>query len=249
MKCRFLALVGALMLSGGSAAFADVVTITFSGTLTSGTDYTGVFGLPPGTSLTADPFSVVYQFDTTAGALSAQSDGHGTTIGYNLTGDSFTATLTINGVSQSIGPQGSSYTRNTFGSPYGTPTSSVFVGASYAAPNPYLTTITVQNSVISPTPFFPIGFGNFTYTLTAADTSSGSFEIFNCTTCNPYYPTSLTPDETFAGGSFATQTVSESDQLAETPLPSTWIMMLPVLGGLAFVGYRQRNSTAHHKFA
>jgi len=48
-------------------AHAADVTITITGTVLSGTDVTGVFGFPPNTDLTGNPYTVTFTFDDTKG--------------------------------------------------------------------------------------------------------------------------------------------------------------------------------------
>jgi hypothetical protein len=65
------ALCGALaltMLGGVREAVASTVTVTITGTVFSGEDYSGVFGFAPSTDLHGQPFSLVYTFDDTKGA-------------------------------------------------------------------------------------------------------------------------------------------------------------------------------------
>jgi MYXO-CTERM domain-containing protein len=59
----------ALGLAGAGPAGAAIVQATYSGTILSGTDVTGVFGFAPGTDLTGKAYSSTYVFDTTVGQL------------------------------------------------------------------------------------------------------------------------------------------------------------------------------------
>ena len=60
-------LATALAFAAPAKAWAKVVTFTITGTVASGTDYSGVFGFPPGTDLTGQPYVLVYTFDDTKG--------------------------------------------------------------------------------------------------------------------------------------------------------------------------------------
>ena len=60
----------AIALAGGSASHAQVVLQTYSGTVTSGSDFAGLFG-PPATDLTGKPFVAVFEVDTSLGNLSS----------------------------------------------------------------------------------------------------------------------------------------------------------------------------------
>lgn len=63
-------LVLGIALLGGAAAHAAVVLQTFSGTVTSGNDYEGLFG-PPLADLTGKPFVAVFKVDTARGNFSS----------------------------------------------------------------------------------------------------------------------------------------------------------------------------------
>jgi hypothetical protein len=51
----------------GESAGASIVTITVTGTVFTGTDFTGVFGLGANAGLSGQPFNLVYTFDDTKG--------------------------------------------------------------------------------------------------------------------------------------------------------------------------------------
>lgn len=55
---------------GGAAAHAAVVLQTYSGTVTSGNDFAGLFG-PPLTDLAGKPFVAVFEVDTSLGSFSS----------------------------------------------------------------------------------------------------------------------------------------------------------------------------------
>lgn len=71
-RMGIMAALSAMMIAGSvpgivPVASAATVTITITGTMASGTDDTGVFGFPPKTDLTKQPFSVTFTFDDTKG--------------------------------------------------------------------------------------------------------------------------------------------------------------------------------------
>ena len=83
----------ALLCVGVTSASADIVTLTYTGTV-AGTDYAGYFG-PPGADLTNAAFTAVYVFDTDIGI-----HGSGipfTTYAYGLPTPAISAKLNING--------------------------------------------------------------------------------------------------------------------------------------------------------
>lgn len=63
-----------IALSGGAAAHAAVVLQTYSGTVTSGNDFAGLFG-PALTDLTGKPFVAVFEVDTSRGNFSSGPTG------------------------------------------------------------------------------------------------------------------------------------------------------------------------------
>jgi hypothetical protein len=104
LKIATSAVAAALLaLFGASPASATIVQVTYTGTLSSGFDTSGVFG-PPGTDLTNDPYTASYLFDTTfAGSTPTYNVAYGgTIISVPNASPSLGATLTINGRSFSI---------------------------------------------------------------------------------------------------------------------------------------------------
>src|SRR5262245_10680766 len=84
-----------------SPASADMVTVTYSGTVHDGFDNAGIFG-PANTSLAGDTFTVVYSFNTALGLNNSTSDRA------SLIGGTGTATFQPSpalGVSVTIGSQ------------------------------------------------------------------------------------------------------------------------------------------------
>ena len=59
-----------IALLGGAAAHAAVVLQTYSGTVTSGNDFAGLFG-PASADLTGKPFVAVFTVDTARGSFSS----------------------------------------------------------------------------------------------------------------------------------------------------------------------------------
>jgi hypothetical protein len=69
MKKTFLAsAMSAMLIAMSGVAQAAIVSVTYSGKVTSGVDTTGVFGAP-GVNLAGLPFTVKYVFDTARGAV------------------------------------------------------------------------------------------------------------------------------------------------------------------------------------
>ena len=101
MNRRFLAASAAALLA--SAAQAGPVTVIWSGTVTSGADYAGLFA-DPFTDMTGAQFVAIYQFDpakgVTAGASTLAQAYGGTSRG--VESPSLGATFSINGHSVSF---------------------------------------------------------------------------------------------------------------------------------------------------
>jgi hypothetical protein len=86
-----------------SSASASVITVTYDGVVSDGTDATGLFG-PAGTALGGESYQLTYTFDTSKGALvphpnGTELSGGPGSIGYSSPG---MAVLTINGRSVAI---------------------------------------------------------------------------------------------------------------------------------------------------
>ena len=99
MKTKLLGAFAALALSVASPALADIIHVTYAGTVSTGSDVTGVFG-PPSTALDGDAFALTYTFDTakgifTSGFNSSLAGGPG--FGPGIYSSPGTAVLTING--------------------------------------------------------------------------------------------------------------------------------------------------------
>jgi hypothetical protein len=99
LKSKFFgaaAILAALGFAG--PASAEIVSVTYWGTVTSGYDQTGVFG-PAGTDLIGDSYVAHYVFDTTEGITYSNSIGSGVTGGSwsGVASPSVSASVTING--------------------------------------------------------------------------------------------------------------------------------------------------------
>jgi hypothetical protein len=101
LKITTFAAAAALALIGvASPASATMVRVTYTGTVSSGYDYAGgVFG-PPNTSLTGDPYTASYLFDTTLGITLSSPNlnyAYGGSAYGAVPSPSLSAVLTING--------------------------------------------------------------------------------------------------------------------------------------------------------
>ena len=105
-------LVLAIAISAAATARASLVTTTITGTVSSGSDVTGVFGLPAGTDLTNQPFTLTYTFDDTKGVQGCITNGVAafpdciSQISSTPMSNPGTAVLVIAGKSYTFGTQG-----------------------------------------------------------------------------------------------------------------------------------------------
>ena len=92
----------AALLLGASSAQAGTVTVTYTGTVVSGFDQTGLFG-PKNGNLAGDSYKVVYVFNTSAGLPTFGPTGSSRSGGsaYPAPTPSIKTTVTIDGVSVS----------------------------------------------------------------------------------------------------------------------------------------------------
>jgi len=241
MKTKLFALLGlpGLALVGlVSSAAADLVQVTFTGTVSSSADPGGVFGCTAMCSQADNPFNgysytATYFFSTTAEAIYTSADGNQ----INLLGGSedspnLTPVVTMDSVTISDGAVTYTYHIDT-------------------GENGSLLLVT-NNGV-------PNGdSGSLPYTLVAKVSDDAGDEIYSTVTSSTL-PFSITQDfgplraspgysELALGcnGScpdfiFADLTVTLTD-LSTVPEPSTWMLMLIGFAGLGAVGYRNVKS-------
>ncbi|GAB2176014.1 hypothetical protein [Dongia sp. agr-C8] len=226
LSARLVAPALVLLLAIASQASAATITATFTGTVKTGLDSTGVFGTP-GANLAGAAYSLVYAVDT---ALGDYSTFNGTITDPLLSGDQLfggkSAVLTINGHGYAfIGDSSPSGNFDLAASKPG------FVGLAYQVANfAQHSSVLVSLSTTNPGPGFP------TSLLAAAVINScppgscifgGSFNI----------PTSglavLTGSLNFGSLNVA---------VATTPIPAALPLLISALGGLGFVGWRRRSA-------
>jgi hypothetical protein len=96
----------AVSCAAAPCAHASIITMTFTGTVNTGNDITGVFGMGPVSSLSGQSFTLVYSFDDTKGTQSTINPGSGicgTEIMSTSTSNPGTAVLTIGKGSYTFG--------------------------------------------------------------------------------------------------------------------------------------------------
>ena len=210
------AALGALL---STSAFADIVTETYTGTVSNGLDATGLFG-SKNADLSGLTYTATYVFDTAVPGAAHNSPGATFfTYGGGVNTPAVSAAMTINGhtfTTNGLGhaeldasnmSSGSFQTYAQANAAFGSQFDNFLETQDPAAPYP--------TSLSSP----------FTYTYLAVGTSSayGTFKIGL--------------DQLFLSPTTVTLT-------AAVPEPSTWAMMILGLAGVGFMTCRRKNQTA-----
>jgi hypothetical protein len=222
MSNKFIALgIGALLLAP-VAAQATIIDGSFSGTMTDGTDTSGIFNEPSSTDLTGDTVTGTFVYDTTL----FTGTPIGTTETYtNTSTGALTVTLTINGVSHTFTDSASS---------------SIFLDSSGTSEVTYSanahsvvggTTIndTFELDVIDPgDPFVTSTSLNQSFSTSDAITLTGQFSIIDA---NPLLQ---------ASGDFTLDTLSQAPAPTPTPEPASLALLAIGLGGV--LGMRRKRA-------
>ncbi len=208
---------GVAMLGGVSQASAAIMDVTYTGTVSLGTDILGVFGTA-WTSLVGSSWVATYTFDTSLGV----SDFNGVKGGskYGNTSPVLSSTITINGVGKAVDGSydGVDYAHNN-----GTTSDQRHLAEnSSSVQTEYLENF-IQSGSLPASITTP-----FTYTVDANATAYGSYR--------------LNGGSEWISAKLATLTVSE--HVAAVPEPSTWAMLLLGFGGIGFMAYRRKSKPA-----
>lgn len=194
-----------------TAAYADVVTGSFDGTISSGTDSTGVFG--PTGSLASDSITGTFTYNTTL--FNASVMGSTNTATANSSG-ALTVTIVIGGVSHTFTDQTSS---------------GIFLGTSSSE-----ITLTSANSQIGGD-----SSTNETFYLNAFDPITPfilSTSLAQTFSASPAFSTGVftildTGPNAVANGVFSLTSITATD---EVPEPASIVMFLTGLAGIAVFG-------------
>jgi hypothetical protein len=244
MKTKLLALVmtiGAVstLLSGGLIAVpadADELLITTTGTITSGSEAGGLFGLPAAsTSLAGDSYTLVVGFNSlgpnysAAGSFASDFESFPGTPGY--------VTATVNGISVTT------QLPNSLGSVLEESLVAGF-GSFFDSNNGYSSAgttgafATVSQDVVcgSSNSCVPAAdlMTPFSYTLIAGDSGTDQYTFDGAG-----FPAAGTPTATFVG----TET-SMDFQLSATPLPAALPLFATGLGAFGLFGWRRKRKNA-----
>jgi hypothetical protein len=225
MSHKLIALsLGALLL-GPAAAHATIMTGSFTGTMTAGTDQDNLFGLGVGADLTGDTVTGTFVYDTTKFSAGAPISG---TVQYTATSTgALTVTLTINGVTYTVQDRANS---GIYLDP--SANSEVTLTANDSATN---VSATFELDVALPdTPFVTSNSLTGTYNANSLGDSivQGSlFQIINSD-----------PTEVVSDGAFNVNSISVQQQSTPTPEPASLTLLAVGVMGLAAGRTRKRRS-------
>ena len=231
MKNGFLGIVfAAALCSFGTQASADIFTITYAGTLASGSDVDNTWGTGFNADLAGDAFQLVFNVNT-AGSFHTSLNDPGLHAFDTYEGGTFygasppvTALMTINGHSE----ESSGAIQSIVGNEQIYP---AYVGFARSTTNEVSedSTSNIQILVTSnKSTTFPIPV-TASFSIPTIDGTNiqiqGSFAFFDA-------------DPIDTSGTFSLTGVSVLSLNSAIPEPSTWAMMLLGFAGLGFAGYR-----------
>jgi hypothetical protein len=230
MKTKFASSIIALTLGGiCSPACADIVNVTYTGVVSSGTDATGVFGSvdTSGAAYVGDTYTANFVFDTSKGiTLTSPTENYAEGgSGYPAQNPLVSASVTIltAGGNKTVSVAGA-YSSVIFAENVGTFSEQYHSaqdssGAGYAVSSAY---ITAQDSSI-PASLTP-------GTIVAAGQGGALNYVL-------WYP--ALSENTNISATFQTLTVTDA-----VPEPSTWAMMILGFAGVGFMAYRKKSKPA-----
>jgi hypothetical protein len=235
MNSKLVSVVAAVaMLAGVSQASAAIMDVTYTGTVSLGTDTFGVFGIP-GRDLAGQSWVATYTFDTLSSpSYSYSSSYHNYVYGgsshENTSSPVLSSMITINGVGKVVVGSYSGFDigyNNGFhtGNNSGYSTQHHIAENSGSGSHEYLINyIYNYNASLLASITTP-----FTHTVDANDYAYGTYYLANGTGSESIY------------AKLATLTVSEHG-VAAVPEPSTWAMMLLGFAGVGFAAYRKKKT-------
>jgi hypothetical protein len=231
MKKNLLkSMVGIVLLGAAGAASADIVTVTYAGTVTQGEDASGVFGTPLEMFATSQPaYKLVFTFDTTVGSLTTITGSSQLLVGGSsqaVIASPGSAVLTINGVSVS---SDGTYLGKDYAYGMTTSTSGMLQQSEqYAGGLGYVFsggTVSTDNTR------WPVSITkNGTYTIAPSEICGPAY-------CN-FFSILTAGFARDASGEFTPTTVTVSD-LSADPLPATAWLLLSGLAGMGAMARRR----------
>jgi hypothetical protein len=221
MSRNLIAFAAAASLLSPVAAHAIIIDGSFSGTMSDGTDVSGVFGEPASTDLTGDPVTGTFVYDSSL--FTGVPAGSTETYTNTATG-ALTVTVTINGVSHTFTDSANS---SIYLDDSGTSEVQYVANASSVSGG---TTIndTFDLDVLDPgDPFVTSTSLDQSFSTSDATTLTGSFSIID-----------TGPAQT-ASGDFTISTLQQGPAPAATPEPASMALLGVGLAGIAAVRRRR----------
>jgi hypothetical protein len=245
-----LLLTTAVVALASSSASAEIVNVTYTGTVSSvglsgqpntTTDALGLFG---GGNLAGDNFQVVFTFDTSQGSLSttiadpAAGVGAGQSLTSTASSNPFSALITINGITQSVvaplngalfETSGGGVLDNVSGTVPGVP-----LGFN---PDPSGVQVTIGTSIDN----FAVSPGLLATPSTTSDVECGCLGSGQFVVSSALGQEIVNLDPTVA--------VVTDGIASAVPEPSTWAMMILGFCGVGFLAYRRKQNGAALRLA
>ena len=233
VRCTAIAAVAAIFVS--SAARADIVTVTYTGVITSSSQMTSGFGANSGDgTLVGDSYKAVYVFDTSKGVISSSTNQNYAYGGqeYSTLSPVLSATAFLNGyATPSIS---GSYAGVIEGANFGPGnTSEQNHLAEDVATAGNMTSFNVLNNYVYNNQGTIPGSitAGFTYTPVSTDTQFSEVLFETLDSANNFI------DRTQINA----QILSVTETIGSVPEPSTWAMMILGFCGIGFMAYRRKN--------
>jgi len=245
LKMRYLIAIAAITLSlwaGAQRAEAALVTVTYTGTVSSGVDAFSTFtdSLEPN-NLAGLAYKAVYVFDTTLGET-VSSPGYNYALGglFNgLQSPALSASITINGISFGFVPNNIGFINNISAAA----ANNVFVSLIEHKANHFAPTGNVESAIlIHRLRHFSLNEPTYPGSLSQPVEHDVQFNEDVFAILNLDYHTFANHYTAFVQATLAPSHVSI--EIAAVPEPSTWAMMLLGFAGIGYGVYRRKKLAA-----
>lgn len=237
MNIRFFGVLATFVIVGTTPAAAAIVDVIYTGTVTSDSDLTGVFGTVGGSNdLVGQIYTAKFVFDTSMGTEVNTGSQHyisgGT--GFGTTSPAISATLTIGSTTISVPTNYSAeiYTHDQAAIGFGEQNHFV---SDYVNNSALYSYRVLQAYVFGSSGSIPFSLdGPFSYTIAAGDSGylSYSGSVYD-------YAAAQQIESLTINGDVSTLTVSSG-----VPEPSTWTMLMLGLAGVGWMACRRKAKPA-----